>query len=108
MTNLEKIKSLLGLKDTDSDELLNTIIDLTESRLKSKIGEDTVPESLSYIVVEVSVARFNRVGSEGLTSHGVEGESMSFSDDDFSTYENDIQAYIDRKEDTKIGRVRFI
>lgn len=108
MTNLEKIKTLLGLSDSDSDNLLSTIIDLTEARLRSKIGEDVVPESLSYIVVEVSVARFNRIGSEGLAAHSVEGESMSFSDDDFSKFENDIQAYVDGKENSKIGRVRFI
>jgi hypothetical protein len=108
MTNLEKIKNLLGLKDSDSDDVLNTIVDLTEARLQSKIGESAVPDSLSYIVVEVSVARFNRIGSEGLASHSVEGESMSFSDDDFSKFENDIQAYIDKQDDATIGRVKFI
>ena len=67
-----------------------------------------IPEALAYIVVEVAVARFNRIGSEGMSSHSVEGESISFSDDDFAGYKADIEAYLDEQSGTKRGRVRFL
>ena len=94
---LEELKLLLGITDTSLDEKLNLIIRLTTSRLKVLLGGvEEVPESLQYIVTEVAVIRFNRIGSEGLSSHGVEGESLSFTDDDFAGYKTEIQAYLDK------------
>ena len=52
--------------------------------------------------------RFNRIGSEGFSSHSVEGESLSFSDDDFAGYREDIQTYLDSQKEAKKGRVRFL
>lgn len=108
---LTNIKTLLGITGDGSDKLLNTIISLTEARLKVLLeGTNTIPESLSYIVTEVSIRRFNRIGSEGLQSHSVEGETMTWPDDDFAPFDDDIQAYLDAQEDSssKRGRVRFL
>lgn len=105
---LEKVKALIGVSDSSLDERLAGIIDLIEARLRNLLGAEDVPEELSYIIVEASVARFNRIGSEGLSSHSVEGESMSWSEDDLAPYAQDIQDYIDRQKDGKKGRVRFI
>lgn len=103
---LAVIKTILGFKDDTNDELLNAIISLTTARLLLLIGATgDVPESLQYIVVEVTIARFNRIGSEGLNSHTVEGESMSWSDGDFEPFENDIRNYL--AENGK-GKVRFL
>ena len=38
--------------------------------------------------MDVSVIRFNKIGSEGLSSHTVEGESLSFAEDDFCKLQN--------------------
>ena len=108
---LETIKQLLGLSGTGKDDLLSAVISLTESRLKVLLGgAATIPDSLSYIVTEVSIRRFNRIGSEGLQSHSVEGETMTWPDDDFAPFDDDIQAYLDAQEDagTSRGRVRFL
>ena len=72
------------------------------------LGGLDVPESLNYVVTEVSVKRFNRIGSEGITSHTVEGESMSFTDNDFAEFAGDIQAYLDSVAAAKKGKVRFL
>lgn len=66
------------------------------------------PEELNYIIEEVSVIRFNRIGSEGLSSHTVDGESQSWSEDDFAGYKDDIQAYLDSQKEATKGRVRFL
>ena len=106
---LERIKQLLGISDNILDDQLRIIISLTEERLRHLLGGvESVPESLSYITVELSVARFNRIGSEGLSSHSVEGESMSWSEDDFTPYKDDIQDWLDMQQGTKKGRVRFL
>lgn len=62
------------------DEQKKVIKELTEARLKWKLGGvSSIPEQLSYIVTEVCISRFNKIGSEGLESHTVEGESMRWS-----------------------------
>ena len=67
-----------------------------------------MPDALNYIVTDVSIMRFNRIGSEGLSSHTVEGESLSFSNNDFEPYIDDIQSYLDSQKENKKGKVRFL
>jgi hypothetical protein len=107
---LEKIKLLLGFApdDTGPDAKLNLIISLTTSRLKHLLGGIDPPAELDYIITEVAIIRFNRIGSEGLTSHTVEGESQSFSDDDFKSYTADIQDWLYSHNGSAKGKVRFI
>lgn len=106
---LEEIKTLLGISGFDRDALLIAIMRSTQSRLKLLLGGVTeIPPELEYIVTEVCVIRFNRIGSEGMSSHSVEGESMSYSDNDFVGFMDEIEAYLDGQKQAKRGRVRFL
>lgn len=109
---LDKILILLGLDSPTQamTDKIETIMELTEQRLAFLLGQSIIPEELSYIVVEVTIARFNRIGSEGLSSHTVQGESLSWTDDDFKPYMDDIQEWLNAQDDvnTTRGRVRFI
>lgn len=107
---LKDIKELLGIAkdDTSMDSRLNIIMSATESRLKVLLGGLDVPNALNYIVTDVSIMRFNRIGSEGLSSHTVEGESLSFSNNDFEPYMDDIQFYLDSQKGNKKGKVKFL
>ena len=67
-----------------------------------------VPDDLKYIVTDVSIMRFNRIGSEGLSSHSVEGESLSFASNDFEPYLDDIQSYLNAQKEATKGKVRFL
>lgn len=106
---LEDLKLLLGIADdTSLDSKLNLILSSTTSRLKALLGGQDPPEELEYIIIDVAVIRFNRIGSEGFSSHSVEGESLSFSEDDFAGYREDIQTYLDNQKNSRKGRVRFL
>lgn len=105
---LETLKTLLGVEGSELDGKLTAILNATEQRLKLLVGVPEVPKELEYIVTDVAVARFNRIGSEGLSAHSVEGESMTFVGNDFAGYMDDIQAYIDSQEEARKGRVRFL
>lgn len=107
---LNNLKLLLGIEENDvqSDELLRLIISNTTARLKTLIGGIEPPEELDHIILDVAVIRFNKIGSEGLASHTVEGESMGFVDDDFSNFDKEIQAFLKKQEGSKQGKVRFI
>lgn len=104
----DEIKSLLGIEGDGRDSLLSTIVGFTEDRLRVLLGGvEEVPPELEYIVYELSIIRFNRIGSEGMSSHSVEGESISYSDDDFLRFQADIDAYLDSVSESKRGRVTF-
>ena len=106
---LETLKMLLGFTEDDSrDELLNKLIDLATARLKVLLGGIEPPEELEYIIIDVANARFNRIGSEGLSAHSVEGESLTFTNDDFKGFSADIQAFLDGQKDNSRGKVRFL
>lgn len=107
MTVLDDVKVLLGNPE-NIDDKLSVIISITESRLKTLIAQTSIPDELSYIVTEVSLMRFNRVGSEGVSSHTVEGESLSFNDNDFDAFKDDINAWISANKSVSIRKVRFI
>lgn len=104
---LAKTKSLLG--ESVNNEVVETIMEMVEAQLLVRIGEEEVPYELSYIVINVSVARYNQIGDEGKSSMAVEGESASWLTDLFEPYEKDIQAYLDSRDQASNGvRVRFL
>lgn len=107
---LEEIKALLGFPDDDDrDPQLMTIMRLVQQRLCSLLGTDEVPAALAYIVTEVTVLRFNRIGSEGMSSHNVEGESITYqAADDFAAFANDIEAWKEAHAGDVSRKVRFI
>ena len=109
---LEDVRLFLGLDEeqTSKDNLLSLIIKNTSTRLKSILGGvETIPPELEYIVVEVTIKRFNRIGSEGLTEHGVEGENVKFiGNDDFEEYQSDIGRFLNKDVGNKKGGFKFI
>ena len=105
---LNDLKLMLGITDTSLDDKLNLIISAATARLKVLLGGIDPPESLFYIIREVSIIRFNKIGSEGMTSHSVEGESLTFGDNDFAGYKEDIDLYLESQKVSAKGRLRFL
>lgn len=108
---LEEIKTVLGLSDVPGgtvDPILKVLIKTVTARLLVLIGATEVPEALQYIITEVVIARYNRIGSEGVASHGVSGETMQWNDDDFTPYQKDIDAYRLSQDVEQKGKVRFL
>ncbi|MCC8177362.1 MAG: phage head-tail connector protein [Bacteroidales bacterium] len=84
---LDDVKTLLGIEDDDLDEKLNIMIKTAGARVLSLLEAEEVPEELEYIVCELTVSRFNRLGNEGMSTFSQDGESM--------TYGNDLEPYMD-------------
>lgn len=81
---LQKIKNILGIDN--QDEVIVDIIDLVNGKILTYLNLNEVPIQLEWIVVEMSIARFNRIGSEGVTTESVDGKQ--------TTYENELAPYI--------------
>ena len=40
-----------------------------------------MPKELEFELIELSIQRFNRIGSEGIASESIDGKSVSYDDD---------------------------
>ena len=103
---LEKLKTMLGFEDSTQDKKLMLILDSVESRLRLLLGGTDPPDEMEHIIIEVAIIRFNRIGSEGLASHNVEGETQSYaSANDFASFMDEIEAYLQMQKDAKTRKV---
>lgn len=105
----DDVKKLLS---GSTDDKLEVIERRTRERLASLLGVSVTPESLEYIVFDVTNKRFNRIGQEGMQSYSQEGLSMAFPDSDFSEYQNEIDEFKRKDQEElykpKRGRFKFI
>ena len=99
MDYLARIKTLTGV--FEQDELLIEIIQVIEEKILSYLGLDEIPDALGWIVVELSVARFNRIGSEGLTTESVDGKQSSYIEDELGQYKVYLDDYVRKNTQNK-------
>lgn len=82
---LERIKLLLNRTEEDSlDELLQVLISLCKEEAYNYCNFEEYDEVLDYIIIQMVIERYNRIGSEGATnqsSSGVSNEYDSFYSD---------------------------
>lgn len=87
---LANLKLLLGiaLTDTTKDTLLTLILAQCQSYALD-YTHITTATTLEPVILQMAVYRYNRIGTEGLTSENYNGSSYS--------YENDYPDYIVRQ-----------
>ena len=95
---LNRIKTLLGIPD--NDELIYEITELTKSKILNYINETELPNELEFVLVELTIQRYNRIGSEGIASESVDGKSVSY-EDVFENYKPYLDDYISRSGKSK-------
>ena len=95
---LNRVETLLGV--FDNSNLVNEIIELTKEKILNYINEDELPRELEFILVELSIQRYNRIGSEGIASESVDGKSVSY-EDDFENYKQDLKDYMNKKNNSR-------
>ena len=112
---VSKVKTLLDIKDDLQDDAINLIVDNVAKHLLMKIKTknktiEVIPEELDFIVEEISIRRYNRLGSEGFQTDSVEGHSITFYEleKDFTPYQEIIDDYKEEDYSSGRGRVRFI
>ena len=88
---LNRIKTLLPV--TDNDKLIYEIIELTKSKILNYINQEELPKELEFILIEMAISRFNKVGSEGFSSESTDGKSISY-EDDFEIYKQYLDDYL--------------
>ena len=95
---LNRVKTLLGI--TDNDELIYEIVEITKEKILNYINEKELPKELEFILIELAVERYNRIGSEGIASESVDGKSVSY-EDNFESCKQYLDDYIFRNNKNK-------
>ena len=107
------VSDVKKLMNGSIDDKIDIIERRTKERLQSLLGnQEEVPSYFDYIIYEVTLKRFNRIGNEGMQSYSQEGLSMAFPDSDFSEYQDSIDEYRRKDEEAfykpKKGVIRFV
>ena len=95
---LNRIKTLLQIQD--NDELIYEIVEITKEKILNYINEIELPKELEFVLVEMAISRFNKIGSEGFSSESTDGKSISY-EDDFEMYKQYLDDYLFRTGQNK-------
>ena len=95
---LNRIKTLLQIND--NDELIYEIVEITKEKILNYINEKELPKELEFILIELAIERFNKIGSEGIASESIDGKNVSY-DDSFENYKVYLDDYIFRNNKNK-------
>ena len=95
---LNRIKTLLNIEGNEN--LIYEITELTKSKILNYINEVELPLELEFVLVELTIQRYNRIGSEGIASESVDGKSVSY-EDVFENYKPYLDDYISRSGKSK-------
>ncbi len=80
MTNIDIMRVLLPPDDNSSDIRLGILLDNAENTLLDYIGRESLPARLNDMVVQIALAMYNRLGTEGEIKRSENDVSYSFSD----------------------------
>ena len=95
---LNRMKVILGIND--NEELLLEILDITKSKILNYINEAELPLELEFVLIELAIQRYNRIGSEGVASESIDGKTTSY-EDNFESYRQYLDDYMSRNNTSK-------
>lgn len=106
--DLTKVKPYLGLAtdDTAQDDLLKLVYADTCSKVESYLNQDNIggnvklPATLDWIVRDLVIKRYNRLGDEGKISSSESDVSASWNTDDLDEF----TIYLDPIRNRKGGK----
>lgn len=94
---------IIGVINPPANRLsvLDELIQIQTDTLKGFLNGLDVPAELEYVVVETTIARYRRLGSEGMDSENIDVISKTFSEDIWSPYFSHINKYLKSQEEFK-------
>ncbi|HEM2820494.1 TPA: phage head-tail connector protein [Streptococcus suis] len=109
-----EIKVYKGITSTDitQDELIDLAIDESIERILAKINDYSetdildIPKSLTFVVRDVAIKRYNRLNSEGAKADSEEGRSFNW-DGYLDEYDTTLRRIALGRRQTGRGIARF-
>ena len=84
---LDNIKVILSLTEDDTrDELLTVLCMNAINTINVYLGVSVLPDELSFVVDELVVARYRRLGAEGIDTEKIDVLSTKYTADNLKPY----------------------
>ncbi|WP_076236712.1 phage head-tail connector protein [Clostridium botulinum] len=77
---LENLKLLLDINDNKQDAKLNYIIKMCTRKILDYCDREVLINGMEDLIIEFSILRYNRLGTEGIKSEQYNEVSNNFSD----------------------------
>lgn len=106
MNQLDKLKIALQITDNEHDDLLQLYLDDATDFLKLRLSVHDLPDEMQAIVRGAAVKKFNRFKNEGMSSYSQDGESITFSSNDFDEWNNEIEQW--KKDHTGVNQGKWV
>ncbi|WP_368305109.1 phage head-tail connector protein [Listeria monocytogenes] len=90
---LDRVKTRLSILDGSKDTILEDIIQSVTDNIAIRAGVLSFPAILNSIAVDVCIAYYNRLGSEGLQSESIDVISSNFIIDLLEPYDKQIDEF---------------
>lgn len=92
---MQRIQNILDVED-EHLTLLKELTTIQSETLTERLGANAVPSKLLFIVVETTIARYRRVGAEGISDKNVDVIRNKYSENLFEPYEGIITDYVNK------------
>ena len=103
---LKKLKIALQMSDDEYDDLLRLYLDDATVFLKLRLSVSVLPYEMQAIVRGAAVKKFNRFKNEGMASYSQDGESITFSSNDFDEWADEIDQW--KKDQNGINKGMWV
>lgn len=106
---LTRIKNIVNF-DESKTNIVNEFISMYQQAICLKVNADSLPVSLEWILIEAVIARYNKIGSEGMKSEKIDIVTMQFHDEILQQYQSYFDEYKRQNSDTDTTgkpRLRF-
>ncbi|WP_203246335.1 phage head-tail connector protein [Sporosarcina beigongshangi] len=83
---LARIKRILSIVDVANDDVLTDFIEMYDKAICLHTGTTETPTALEFILTEAVIARWQRMGSEGMKSEKIDIVTQQFTDEVLDSY----------------------
>lgn len=102
-----RVLNIISDVEEDQHKTIDALIANMIDAVNLYCGTDTLPTELEFIVVETTVARYNRLGSEGISQEQIDSLGTSFAQDLLAPYKPSMDRYV-KSNQKKINKLRLI
>ena len=103
---LNRIRMMINVEGRE--ELLQEIIRLVAMPVLLYIKQEAIPTELEWIVVELAIKRYNRIGAEGFTEEKSDNIQNRYEESMINEYISFLDRWIeDNTEVVEVKKVRF-
>lgn len=93
--SIARVKAILNLDDDSKDTLLKVLLNNAVKTILVYLGVKDFPEALSFIAEELAIARYRKIGAEGISTEKIDEISTTYSVNDLNRYKDVLNIYKD-------------